>query len=391
MSVFSILRPILARFGLYLVDRQTFKKANLIHKAEQLLWTTQLFAPRHYPIRLVTGDNFWFYKGDRIVGFTGMADNGWRENGSYIKGGMPDKAVLLPDAVQLTWLAETERKFYQAQIPLPREQILKLFNKELTVFKFGEKQTGHYNRIDFAFEPNGCVHLRVSGLNTQTIATHQAKQIPMAWWYFARAERFDSSWMTQEQYFETRFLQLPADIQHRYKSQQIPQNRWLGYHTTTYPWKLLIKSVELEGYHIRLANADYYWVEPSTLAQEQERTKQIPTELVINYIDNGIRYRHSLYLTDYDGGLQHNEHPDGVEPLAQLFAEFFDKLSYAQTAILQIGKTYDMEGVISNKHESSKPTQVAKNDFVARLTDGQRLVNIPIYRQQRIQLDDAEY
>lgn len=363
-----------------------------IFSPERVQWTTRIFAPQHYPVRLVTGDNFWFYKGDRIYGFTGEAYNGWRDHGNLIKGGIPDSKALLPHAVQLTWLAETERKFYQVQIPLPREKILELFDTPIPVLSWGQRKVGNYKAIDFAFEPGGRVHLRVSGQQTITLDTFTATEIPVEWWYFARAESFDSRWITEEKYYALRDPELPEYIKERYKNGTIPKDRWLNYHRTKFPWKVAITGIDLETYRVRLANGDYYWVDPSDMAVERTKNKQLPTEFTFNYIENGKRYRHEFFLTDYDGGFSHPEQPDEAEPLWQLFNDFFSNVgqkSFSTLEFIKVGdiKNSDNPNIANLNLNTLEPDQ----NFVALLHNGDTIVQVRIYRHLRKLLQDGDF
>ncbi|ENV33893.1 DUF2931 family protein [Acinetobacter gerneri] len=339
-----------------------------IFRSDKIEWSTELYTPRHYPIRLVTGDCFWFYSNSKSrIGFSGGAAGGWRSTGSYIRGGMPDKKVRLPDAVQLTWLSETERKFYQVQIELPRDQILDLFHKPMLTLEYQEKVFGHEDGIDFAFEPGGMVFLRLSSAKGIELGRYQAKEIPMEWWYFSKAEGFDARWVTEEKYYELSNKELPERIQKQYQEKKIPVGRWLNYSTHTFPWKILLSKLKMEAYYIQYVNAEQYLVTHEMLEEEQAKKKHVPAEITFYYEIDGIRYKHNIYLSD--GFWGKGEEPEDDVVIFNSFNEFFKQSS--QPAILEF--------------------QLINGNLSASLHNGQRKVDIKIFNQAVSKLKKDQY
>lgn len=296
-------------------------------------WTTEIYAPRHYYVRLITGHCFWFYnKSGSRLGFSGGAGGGWRSTGAYIRGGIPDKKVTLPDAVQLTWLAETERKFYQVQFELPREQILDLFKKEVITLEYGRKVKSTQDGINFAIEPGGMVFLRTSGARTIELGRYQAQEIPMEWWYFAKSEAFDGKWLTPEKYYEMRYEELPENIQKQHIEGTIPVGRWTNYSKYKYPWKLFIPKVEMQAYYIEYVNNEQYLVDSSNLEDEQNKNKPVPAMINIYSVRDNQRYKHSIYFSKHRWATA--EQPEDDLPVFNTFKSYFDEKN--SSALLEI-------------------------------------------------------
>ncbi|QOW47032.1 MULTISPECIES: DUF2931 family protein [Acinetobacter] len=326
--------------------------------SERIEWNTEIFAPRYYPIRLITGDCFWFYnRSESRIGFAGGASGGWRSTGVYIRGGMPDKKVTLPDAVQLTWLSETERKFYQVQIELPRKEILEQFKQETITLEYGEKVKNVQDGINFAFEPGGMVFLRTSGAKIIELGRYQAQEIPMEWWYFAKAEGFDARWITQEQYFDMRFEKLPERIQQQYIDKKIPIGRWTEYSKNEYAWKILLSGLKLDAYFIQYVNAEQCLVDQSNLAEEQGKLKHVPAVLTFYYDINNKRYKHHVYFTNGTWGKA--EQPEDDLPIFNAFKNYFGDAK--TSAILEF--------------------KLINGNFSAFLNNGQKREQLKIYSQ----------
>ncbi len=336
--------------------------------SERVEWNTEIFAPRYYPIRLITGDCFWFYSrsGSRI-GFAGGASGGWRSTGVYIRGGMPDKKVILPDAVQLTWLSETERKFYQVQIELPRKEILEQFKQETITLEYGEKVKNVQEGINFAFEPGGMVFLRTSGAKIIELGRYQAKEIPMEWWYFSKAEGFDARWISQEQYFDMRFEKLPERIQQQFTEKKIPIGRWAEYSKNEYPWKILLSGLKLDGYFIQYVNAEQYLVDQSNLAEEQNKSKHVPAVITFYYEMNDKRYKHHVYFTNSSWGKA--EQPEDDLPIFNSFKSFFENTKLP--TILEFSLSH--------------------GNFKAFLNNGQKKIELKIFSQNYESVGKNEY
>lgn len=339
-----------------------------IFRSEKIEWSTELYSPRHYPIRLLTGDCFWFYSHNQVrVGFSGGAAGGWRSTGAYIRGGMPDRKVKLPDAVQLTWLSETERKFYQVQIELPREQILDQFHAVVLTLEYQKKTFAHQDGIDFAFEPGGRVYLRTSGARVVELGHFQAKELAMEWWYFSKAEGFDGTWVTPEKYYEMSFNKLPERIQKQYQEKAIPVGRWLAYSENKYPWKILVSDLKIEAYYIQYVNAEQYLVTHDMLQQEQSKEKHVPAVITLYYEINNTRYKHHVYFTDGDWGK--GEEPEDDLAIFNLFSGFFRKAT--MSAILEF--------------------QLLDGKMIAVLHNGQNKVSVKIFNQNAERLKKDQY
>lgn len=337
-------------------------------RSEKIEWSTELYTPRHYPIRMLTGDCFWFYsRKNTRVGFSGGAAGGWRSTGAYIRGGMPDRRVKLPDAVQLTWLAETERKFYQVQIELPREQILDQFHSPVLTLEYQEKTYSTQDGIDFAFEPGGRVYLRTSGARVIELGQFQSTELAMEWWYFAKAEGFDGTWVTPEKYYELSFNKLPERIKKQYQEKTIPVGRWLAYSENKYPWKILVSDLKIEAYFIQYVNAERYFVTNEMLQLEQSKDKHVPAVITLYYEINNIRYKHHVYFTDGDWGK--GEEPEDDLAVFSLFSEFFRNSK--TSAILEL--------------------QLLNGKFAASLHNGQRKVEVNIFNQDAEKLKKDRY
>lgn len=300
---------------------------------DKIEWSTEVYAPRHYYVRLITGHCFWFYnKSGTRLGFSGGAGGGWRSTGAYIRGGIPDKKVTLPDAVQLTWLAETERKFYQVQFELPRDKILELFKNKVITLEYGRKVKSIQDGINFAIEPGGMVFLRTSGAQTIELGRYQAKEIPMEWWYFAKSEAFDGNWLTPEKYYEMRYEEIPQYIQEQYKDGTIPVGRWTAYSTHKYPWKLYIPKTEMQAYYIEYVNNEQYLVDQSNLAHEQSIIKPVPASIYIYYEKNGQRYKHSIFFSKHRWATA--EQPEDDLAVFNRFKAYFEEKN--SSAMLEI-------------------------------------------------------
>ena len=143
---------------------------------------------------------------------------------------------------------------------------------------------------------------------------------------------------------------------------------------------------------MRLANGDYYWVDPSDMAVERTKNKQFPTEFTFNYIENGKRYRHVFFLTDYDGGFNHPEQPDEAEPLWQLFNDFFSSVGQKSFSTLEFIKVGDIKNSNDpNIANLNLNTPEPDQNFVALLHNGDTIVQVRIYRHLRTLLHDGDF
>lgn len=286
-------------------------------------WTTYIYAPRHFSVRLISGECFWYYteEAGQGLGFSTRAGGGWRSTGVPTSGGSPPALVKLPLGVQLTWLSHTEQKYYQARITLPRERILAEFAKrfEADVYKKSKKVT--YTTINFALAPGGYISLRLGGTNVTEIANFQAHEIQMSWEFFARTHNFAPETYPEAEFMNDQYEKLPDNIKAMVDENNFPLTRWKNY-STKFDWYLKTH-FEMEGCRIWSINGNMRFITKKEIQANNGVVPQkyVPAWLRIDYKKSGTFYNLVIRFTKQKQGKA--EQPDDDLKVYQEFKDFF--------------------------------------------------------------------
>ncbi|MGO1475319.1 MAG: DUF2931 family protein [Psychrobacter sp.] len=314
-------------------------------------WFTYIYAPRHFSAWLISGECFWYYTEDagQGLGFSGDIGGGWRSTGLSTSGGSPPALVKLPLGVQLTWLSNTEKKYYQTRITLPRELILAEFAKRFEADVYERSKKAEYTAINFALAPGGYISLRLGGTRTTEIANFQAREIQMSWEFFALTHHFAPETYPEAEFMDDQYKKLPDAIKAMVKENTFPLTRWKNY-SDKFNWYLTTQ-IEMEACRIWSinGNARFYTKE------DIQKNGGIPQEyapawLRLEYKKSGIFYSLSIRFTEQKQGKA--EQPDDDLRIYQEFKDFFSSNKLSTTIALVI----EEEG----------------NKIVAYLTDGSK-------------------
>lgn len=315
----------------------------------KLMWNTQVFAPTHYPIELVTGESFWFFDemGDDRVGFYAQAGGGWRNGAVDTIGGSPSSPTFLPVGVKLMWLSFAESCFYHTVMFLPQDTLVQLAQQTLTT---DEQVVKNLINIQFAIAPNGFVSLRAGFANhIQELGTHEAEVANASWEFFALTNHFDPNLMSMEQYIAKRLEKAPKALQEQAKNGNLP-TRWQEYSERKFPWHLA-SDVELFAYQVTYVNGESSWQRMSTDKQSADtptKLQPVPAWIGLFFKKNNQRHHAVVNLSHHQFG--RTEQPDDDVAVFEVFKRFFS--SNRPTALV-IHLTKDMTGnvFLTNGHK----------------------------------------
>ena len=296
---------------------------SIFSSEKKIKWFTRVYAPRFYDVYLLTGENFWFYEKNPKsgYGFTATPGGGWGETGVMAAGGAPDSPVHLPYGVHLLWMSRTEKKYYQAEIILPREKILSEMDKKFDFEWSDQRKDSYFSTFDIALAPGGFVSLRLGGTRTLEVTTVQAKEVEVDWEFFARTNHFNPDKYPEEEFHQDHFDQLPLNIQKQVKDQLIPLERWKKYSENKFPWHFA-SNIELEGCRIALINGDDRFFNKSELKEIQTNSlRAAPSNLVLYYKKDGQKWQVNLRLTKQKRG--GSELPDDDLDVFNTFFKFY--------------------------------------------------------------------
>lgn len=296
---------------------------SIFNNENKVEWFTRVFAPRFYDVYLLTGENFWFYEKNPKsgYGFTATPGGGWREAGVIAAGGAPDRRVNLPYGVHLLWMSRTEKKYYQAEIILPREKMLVEMAKKFDFEWSDKRKDSNFSTIDVALAPGGFVSLRLGGTRTLEVATVQAKSVEVNWDFFARSNHFNPDTYPEEEFNHDHYEKLPEYIQKQVKEKTFPLDRWKNYSDKKFPWSFASK-IELEGCRLAHVNGDDCFFNKAALKEIAVNSlRPVPSNLVLYYRMNGKRWQANLRFTKQKRG--GNELPEDDLEVFNTFIMFF--------------------------------------------------------------------
>lgn len=312
----------------------------------KLMWNTQVFAPTHYPIELVTGESFWFFDemGDDRVGFYAKAGGGWRNGATDTIGGSPSHPVSLPLGVKLMWLSLVEHKFYHTVMLLPQDTLVQLAQQTLTT---DEQVVKNLINIQFAIAPNGFVSLRAGfASHIQELDTHTAEVANASWEFFALTNHFDPNLMSMEQYIAKQLDKVPPTFLEEAKQGNLPK-RWENYSTHKFPWHVA-SDVTLVAYQIGFVNGEITTTHQPTHPTSSQTPTPVPAWLSLFFKQQGRRQQALVYLSKHTHGK--TEQPEDDLAVFEAFVKFFG--SSHQIAALVVNLQKDNEVFLTNGYHT---------------------------------------
>lgn len=337
----------------------------MFKKELKVAWRTQVFAPRHYPVELVSGESFYFYDENARsgFGFYANANGGWRTTGARASGGNTYmKKASIPLGANLVWLSFAERKYYHAKIIFPREKMLELFAQKLDYELEVERYKYKHGIIAFALAPGGGVSVRVGGYATKEVAQFQTQEVEVSWEFFARTNHFDPATLSEAKYIQGFLDELPPRVHQQIKENKFPVDRWKNYGAQKFPWYMATK-MDVTGYRQVCVNADSFFITKPYFDQI-DRTVLLaaPAWFRWYFREDGKRYDGIVQFSKNDTGTSEQPEDD-----VEIF-EFFKK--YFQNSKLPAALVIEKEG----------------DQFVSYLTNGSKKVEVPVVRSQILEL-----
>ncbi|CAN6960924.1 MAG: hypothetical protein ACI9JO_001102 [Psychrobacter okhotskensis] len=325
-------------------------------------WETFIFAPRHYPVELVAGESFWMYDNGARIGFTAHANGGWRSAGAQAGGGS-----MLPDGINLTWLSPTEGKYYHVRARIPKEIILREFNRKLSMDIENKLKTEKFKEIHFALAPGGFVSMRLGWAQVEEVAQFQAKEVDISWEYFAEANHFNPEGLSEEKYLAGFTDKLPEHIQVQRADGTVPYDRWKAFNTQKFPWHLAT-TLDLHGYTEFLINGNMSFIAKPELDLSVYTDKQtVPAWYRIYFKREGKRYRGNIIVTQNDP--DQREQPEGDVEIFNIFRQYFAE----------------------DKRPAALVIDIIDGQIVAYLDNGITKRDLPLYDSDYRVLKDDEY
>lgn len=340
----------------------------MFDKEPKFNWTTQIFAPRHYPVELVSGENFYFYEENQRsgFGFYTHAAGGWRSAGARASGGSSQRKMYLPLGVNLVWLAFAEKKYYHATIIFPRELMLPLLDKKIDYEHEVQRYKDFYRVIAFGLAPGGLVSVRLGGVATKEIAQFQGQQIDVPWDFFALTNHFDPSTLSEQEYIQGFLNELPPRIHEQIQDNNLPFKRWKDYGTQKFPWYMATK-MDVTGYRQVCVNADSFFItKPYFDKIDRTILQAAPAWYKWYFKEDGKRYLGLIQFSKNKPGI--SEQPEDDIEIFELFKSYFSTTTLPTALVIE---------------------KVGTN-FIAYLTNGTKKVDIPIQNSNYNELKPDE-
>ncbi len=335
-------------------------------------WFTKIYAPRHYGVYLISGECFWYYKeqAEQGLGFSTDAGGGWRSTGVMTSGGSPNTPVKLPLGVRVTWLSTTEKKYYQANIELPREIMLAEFGKKFDFEYSTDKSKRTFTDIQLALAPTGFISLRLGGTRTLEIATYQAKEIDISWDMFAMANHFKADSYPEDEFMQDQYNKLPAHIKTLVNKNNLPTHRWQDY-SNTFNWGLTT-NLELAGCRICCVNGNSRFYNKADIEQMgMIQQTHAPAWIGLFYKQDGKRYKADIRFTEQRMGA--SEQPTDDVAIYQVFKQFFASC------------------VTPCQATTTLAVELDNNEFIAYLTNGTKKQKLAINQIKITPLNDDDF
>lgn len=138
-------------------------------------WSATLSAPEEYPVQVYKGEIIAKDYKQSLAGF-GSINYGWgNEAGTVVIG--PDLKHI-PDSLEIAWHSFVDQRNFEGKWALPKEDLIRLFNKGLIDKSTKKKST--YNKFIVGLAPNGLVVVWIAVAGSQIeIAHFKAKEVPV--------------------------------------------------------------------------------------------------------------------------------------------------------------------------------------------------------------------
>ena len=237
-------------------------------------WLATESAPRHYPMKIISGD-LWFSDGSSLyIPSKKIIRNGWGEIGStHIVG---DALKPVPVKFDISWFSYAENKFYAGAFELPFEKLLSLFNEGVEDPNSGEKVT--YDKIMVGIAPEGEVSVWLAaGAITLEVATYKAKTKPVEWGTF-----FKNPNKSRKEYVQG-VLERKLEPQQFDKLQQngVPKGLWQTY-KTQHQWTPEITGAKPLSMWLKTFNGENEYFDFSKDNNKREH-RAVPKSIILNW------------------------------------------------------------------------------------------------------------
>lgn len=270
---------------------QTTKKM----EQEQFNYAVTFSAPEVYPAEVhygyLTND-----KKEMVAGVpkAGSVEGGWQYDGT--KAGQGGNEI--PTHLNVTYVSYVDKKFYQADVNLPKEKMLQLFRQGFEVEK--RKDGGYYweystyNVLNIGAAPGGVVVVWLSGNHHRTeIGRYQAKEV------FVDVNDFyqNADKETNAQFFESLYkIMIPEETKVQIEKDGVPYGLWDKYREK-YKYRFVLQSYHEEDYIKQVFRINYNGESEYLKAKED----------VEKYKEDSVPYDVIFFFTKYNVELKFDD------------------------------------------------------------------------------------
>ena len=272
---------------------QTTKKM----EQEQFNYAVTFSAPEVYPAEVhygyLTND-----KKEMVAGVpkAGSVEGGWQYDGT--KAGQGGNEI--PTHLNVTYVSYVDKKFYQADVNLPKEKMLQLFRqgfevkalKDTNGNRLWNKST--YNVLNIGAAPGGVVVVWLSGNHHRTeIGRYQAKEV------FVDVNDFydNPHARTQKGFFDELYkIMIPEETKAKIDKEGVPYGLWDKYREK-YKYRFVLQSYHEEDYIKQVFRINYNGESEYLKAKED----------VEKYKEDSVPYDVIFFFTKYNVELKFDD------------------------------------------------------------------------------------